>query len=110
MGKLELQKETALIGELKTLGQLLDKSQNNIVIILSDLLEYSEDANAYKLIKQKNGRLPCPQPGYLLNVEIVALGGGYGVKNSSQNYRLEMIWGEYFNEANVKKFHYLSYY
>jgi len=107
-GKLKLQEKTSLIGELKILAQLLEISQNNTVIILSDLLEYSADANAYQLIKSKKGALPPPKSDYLSGVNVIALGAGYGVKSSQQNDRLEAVWTEYFKQAGVKRFRYLS--
>jgi len=107
-GKLQLQKKTSLIAELKILGQRLDKSQPNTIIILSDLLEYSDDANAYRLITLKDAELPKPKADYLSDVDVIALGAGYGVKNSKQNDRLEFIWMKYFKQAGVGQFRYLT--
>ena len=107
-GKLILQDKTSLIGELKIVGQQLDRSQHNTLIILSDLLEYSADGNAYQLIKRKYGALPPPKANYLSGVDVITLGAGYGVKNSLHNDRLEAIWTKYFEQAGVKKFRYLS--
>lgn len=109
-GKLKLQKMTSLIGELKSIGLHMNSSSDNLVIILSDLLEFSADANAYELIKQTNGRLPSPKSGFLSNTDVIALGAGYGVKSSIENDRLESIWREYFNKAGVGNFRYLSYF
>jgi hypothetical protein len=107
-GKLQLQTKTSIIAALKMLSQHLDLNQNNTIILLSDMLEFSAEANAYRLIKLKNGRLPKPKAGYLKGVEIHALGAGIGTKNSYQNERLESLWGEYFSEAGVSKFYYLT--
>ena len=107
-GKLQSQKKTSLIGALRLLEQRISLSANNIVIILSDLLEYSADGNAYKLIKQKKGWLPAPDSRFLKGVEVVALGAGFGVASSKQNDRLEAIWTKYFKQAGVSKFVYLT--
>lgn len=107
-GKLKIQKKTSLIGELKLLKQRLDPGTRNVVIILGDLLEFSADANAYKLIKLKNGCLPNPERNFLEGVEVVALGAGFSVKNSNQNDRLKGIWTKYFKQAGVSKFVYLT--
>ena len=107
-GKLQLQKETSLVGALKLLEQRINLSAKNIVIILSDLLEYSSDANAYKLVKQQKGWLPAPESKFLEGVEVVALGGGFGVTNSHQNDRLKAIWTTFFKQAGVSRFVYLT--
>ena len=107
-GKLQIQEKTSLIGELKLLRQRLDPSTKNVVIILGDLLEYSSDANAYKLIKLGKGWLPDPERDFLEGVEVLALGAGFGVKNSRQNDRLEDIWTKYFKQAGVSRFIYLT--
>lgn len=106
--KLKLQTETSIIAALKTLRQRLDLNQNNNIILLSDMLEFSAEANAYRLIKQKNGHLPKPKHSYLKDVKIHALGAGIGTKNSYQNERLENLWWEYFSESGVTKFVYLT--
>jgi hypothetical protein len=106
--KLQLQKKTSIIAALKTLRQRLNLNQNNTVILLSDMLEYSNEANSYRLIRQKNSRFPEPKPEFLKNVEIFAIGAGIGVKNSYENERLEKLWREHFAGAGVSSFVYLT--
>ena len=106
-GKLVLQKTTSLIGELKILSERLDKTRKTSIIVFSDMLEYSADANCYNLIKTKNGKLP-EAPGILENVEIIALGAGYGCKTSFENDRLKAMWTEWFAIAGASEFLYLS--
>jgi hypothetical protein len=106
--KLRIQKKTSIIATLKTLRQRLDLNQNNTIILLSDMLEYSHEANAYQLIKHKNSHLSKPKPGFLNRVDMYALGAGIGVKNSYENERLEELWREYFTKAGVSRFVYLT--
>ena len=106
-GKLVLQESTSLIGELKILSERIDKTRKTRIIVFSDMLEFSADANCYKLIKTKNGKLP-EAPGILKNVEIIALGAGYGCKNSIENDRLKTAWSEWFEKAGASEFQYLS--
>jgi hypothetical protein len=106
-GKLVLQKTTSLIGELKILSGRIDKNRKTRIIVLSDMLEFSADADCYKLIKIENEKLP-EAPGILSNVDIIALGAVYGCKNSTENDRLKVIWSEWFNKAGASNFQYLS--
>ena len=106
-GKLNIQEHTSLIGELKILSERLDKTRKTRIIILSDMLEYSAEANCYKLISTKNGKLP-EAPGILENVDIVALGAGYGCKSSTENDRLKAMWSEWFKKTGAAEFRYLS--
>lgn len=106
-GKLVLQETTSLIGELKTLSERIDKTRKTRIIILSDMLEYSADADCYKLIKTKKGTLPAPSM-ILDGAVITALGAGYGCKSSTENDRLKAIWSEWFAIAGASEFQYLS--
>jgi len=106
-GKLTLQEKTSLIGELKILSERLDTTRKTRIIILSDMLEYSAEANCYKLIGSKNGKL-SETPGILENVDIVALGAGYGCKSSNENDRLKAMWSAWFEKAGASEFRYLS--
>jgi hypothetical protein len=73
----------------------------------NDRSEYSAEANCYKLISSKNGKLP-EAPGILKNTTIIALGAGYGCKSSTENDRLKAMWSEWFEKAGAAEFRYLS--
>ena len=109
-GKLKLQRETGIVGALKILAQGLDKSQNNVIVIISDMLEFSPDANCYQLVDQPHGALPEPPAGLLAGARVIALGAGYGVKNSIQNDRLQSLWDAWFDQCGVNEFNYLTAY
>ena len=106
-GKLILQDKTSLIGELKILSERIDKNRKTRIIVFSDMFEYSADADSYKLIKTKNGRLP-EAPDIFNNVEVIALGAGYGCQTSNENDRLKALWATWFEKAGVTGFQYLS--
>jgi hypothetical protein len=106
-GKLVLQDKTSIIGELKVLSEMIDSRYKTRIIILSDMLEYSAEANCYELIKSNNGVLPKTS-GILNGVIIIALGAGYGCKNSKENDRLKVVWSEWFANAGVEEFKYLA--
>ncbi|MFC1606864.1 hypothetical protein ACFL47_02745 [Candidatus Latescibacterota bacterium] len=105
-GKLVLQQTTSIIGELKIIAERIDKSQKTRIIILSDMLEYSTEANCYKLIKSSKGSLPKAS-GILDGVEVCILGAGYGCKSSLENDRLKFVWSEWFTTAGASEFKYL---
>ncbi len=106
-GKLVLQETTSIIGELKIIAERINKTRKTKIIVLSDMLEYSAEANCYKLIKTRNGLLPVAS-GILKGVEIIALGAGYGCKSSTENDRLKVMWIAWFDAAGVSEFKYLS--
>ncbi|MBT4482894.1 MAG: hypothetical protein HOC71_04355, partial [Candidatus Latescibacteria bacterium] len=107
-GKLVLQETTSIIGELKIIAERINKASKTKIIILSDMLEYSAEANCYKLIKSKNGRLPEVTEKIFENLDVIALGAGYGCQNSTENDRLKAMWIAWFEKAGAKEFRYLS--
>jgi len=106
-GKLVLQETTSLIGELTILSERIDTTRKTRIIVLSDMLEYSADADCYKLIKTKKGKLPDSSM-ILDGTVITALGAGYGCKSSAENNRLKAMWSEWFEKAGASEFQYLS--
>ena len=107
-GKLVLQETTSIIGELKIIAERINKTRKTKIIVLSDMLEYSAEANCYKLIKSKNGRLPEVTEKIFENLDVIALGAGYGCQNSTENDRLKAMWIAWFEKAGAKEFRYLS--
>jgi hypothetical protein len=106
-GRLVMQAETHILAELRVLAQRMVLTEKNTIVLLSDMLEYSPEANATKLTKAKVGGLPTPPQNLLQGARVIALGAGYGLKSDTENARLQGMWSEYFRTAGAE-FQYLS--
>ena len=104
--KLAQQKATHILRTLQDLAGHACASGGTLVII-SDLMEYSPDADCYRLVKDNRGRLPAPADGLLCGVKVIAIGAGHGLSTAKQSLRLKAMWSEWFKRAGVAEFQYL---
>lgn len=105
--KLALQKSTHLLRALQDLaGHACSKG--GTLLIVSDMMEYSPDANCYELVKSKQGSLPAPPGSLLEGVKVIAVGAGHGLATVEQNRRLKAMWSEWFQRAGAVNFEYLA--
>lgn len=98
--KLFLGEQTWLLRTLHGLAHRLPKTKHRTtIIILSDCLEYSGDADAYKLVKTDGGRFPAPASDLLRGARVIALGAGSDCRTLEQGRRLEAMWTEWVHSA-----------
>lgn len=104
--KLALQHRTQIIRSLHDLSGTVLRPGSSL-LLLSDLMEFSPDADCARLLKNKHPQLPPPPSGFLKGVEIIALGAGHGLATVAQSRRLEAMWRAWFKRAGAAGFHYL---
>ncbi len=102
-GKLKVQKQSQVIRALHDLSNLV-KNRNSRLIIISDMLEYSPDANGYRLAAYNSGQLPTPPAGLLAGARVSAIGCGYGLKTTHESLRLQELWSRWFEQAGAAEF------
>ena len=102
-GKLKVQDRTQIIRALHDLSGLV-KGRNARLIIISDMLEFSPDANCYRLAACNSGQLPAPPAGLLAGARVAAIGCGYGLKTAAQSRRLQELWSRWFEQAGAAEF------
>jgi len=109
--KLKVQSTTNLVSSLQIMGQRINRSGKTRIIILSDMLEFSQAGNLIPLQTGKKGAWLTPAPkGFLEGIEVIALGAGNTLTSPQANQRLRQIWEAYFRRAGVSKFTYLTDY
>ncbi len=91
-------------GESHLIGGLYDASKNinsrasqpNIIVMLSDLVEFSPLANCYK-----NRSCPLPEPTFRLrNTNVIALGVGHGLP-SDREMAVFASWERFFRQTEA---------
>lgn len=102
-GKLKVQDRSQIIRALYDLSSLV-KGCDARLIIISDMLEYSPDANCYRLATYNSGGLPAPPAGLLAKARVAAVGCGYGLKTAAQSRRLQELWSRWFEQAGAAEF------
>lgn len=105
--KLALQGRTHIIRALQGLPASVCPPGGTL-ILLSDLMEHSPDADCYRLVTRKDGSLPPPRAGLLKGVSVIGLGAGHGLKTSHQSRRLQVMWTDWFARAGAKTFQFIA--
>jgi hypothetical protein len=97
--------QSAAHGQSHLVGGLFDASKNtnrdassqNVIVVLSDLLEFSPVANCYRA-----KACPLPRPTFKLdNTEILALGVGRGLP-SDHEIAVFVAWEKFFDQAGAR--------